>query len=255
MSEAADQFAQEIDQWTPPELDPTIDVFVYGESGAGKTTLVKTLRQDCLENDGRCLHLTVDKGDESILSAVHSPEQWLVPREIDYVNEIRAAISYLSKKDHPFRWVTLDDCTRMASIMNEELKDEYGDDTWGRYDALNTRFRSLLRAVRELDINSLFLAREGTKENGGTKTAAFPGKALGEGDDKSSVLHEFTFGFRQVRQVKEGEQDRFYLQTTATSGAEAKKRDEFHVLDEQETPDISDIRKRWVEAQREAVQQ
>lgn len=254
MSEPADAFAEELAEWEPPELDPTIDVFVYGETGAGKTTLVKTLKDDCVEHDAQCLHLTVDKGDESILSAVHDPDRWLIPREIDGMAGLRAAIKFLMSKDHGFRWVTLDDCTRMASIMNEELKDEFGDDTWSRYAALNTRFRKLLRTVRGLDINSLFLAREGTKSESGTKTAAFPGKALGEGDDKSSVLHEFTFGFRQVRQHREGEDDRFYLQTTATPEAEAKKRDEFHVLEDQEEPDISALREKWVGAQRETLE-
>lgn len=255
MSERADAFEQGLEGWGPPPFDPTTDFFVYGETGAGKTTLVKTLKEDCIKHDARCLHLTVDKGDESILSAVHDPDQWLVPREIDRVTDLRNASAYLATKDHDFRWATLDDCTRMASIMNAELKEEFGDDTWGRFGELNDRFRRLIRMFRDLDINVLFLAREGTKENDEVKTAAFPGKALGEGDDKSSVLHEFTFGFRQVREPRPGEDDRFYLQTTATSDAEAKKRDEFHVLADQEECNISSIRSRWVEAQRQAIEQ
>lgn len=247
-----DAFAESVESWEPPKLDPNLDFFVYGSTGAGKTTLIKTLREDCLSHDAKALLLTNDKGEESILSALHDPEKWLIPREVEAMDDIRAAAKYLITRDHPFRWVALDDTTRMAQIMNDELKEEFGDDVWGRYSSLNDRFRKLLRKFRGLDINSLFLAREGEEDvEDGKKTAAFPGKALGEGNDRSSVLHEFTFGFRMTRQPRDGEPDNFYLLTTATSEAEAKKRDEWHVLDKREEPNISEIRRKWLDAQRQ----
>jgi len=255
-----DGIADDIATYEPPAFDPTLDLFIYGQTGVGKTTLVKTLKSDCMTHEGQTLLLTNDHGNESILSAIHDPDQWLVTKPIDTFDAIRGYIRYLSTRDHPFRWLVLDDCTRMAQLLNDELKDEYGDDVWGRYAALNAKFRTFLRTCRALDINVLFLAREGEKEEGDQKTAAFPGKALGEGNDRSSVLHEFTLAGRMTcnpadtpdqHDHVDADGNRYFIDFQNTDDIEAKKRDEYHVLDPQEAPDISSIRHRWVESIRE----
>lgn len=247
----ADRFADKLNAWEPPPIDKFVDFFVYGATGTGKTTLTKTLEADCTEHDARALMLTCDMGNDSILSAIYDKRRWLQPVDVTEMDDVREAIVYLQRRDHPFRWVILDDATRMAEIMNDELKQEFGDDVWGRYGALDNKFRAMLRKVRSMDINSLILAREGTKEKSELKTAAFPGKALGEGNNKSSVLHEFTFAFRAVREPRENEDDHFCLQTSATEAAEAKRRDEFNVIADREEPDISMIRSKWVQAQKD----
>jgi len=252
-----DQFAARVDSYEPPTFDPTLDLFIYGQTGTGKTTLVKTLKDDCMDHDGKCMLLTCDKGNESIQSAIHDKDGWLQSFPVDSMNDVRGALKFLIGRDHPFRWVVLDDTTRMAQIFNNELKTEFGDDTWGRYGALNDRFRVMLRGFRGEDINSLFLAREGHKENSAQKTAAFPGKALGEGNDKSSVLHEFTLAGRMVCEPTDtpdqyehvdADGHRYYVDFQPSDAIEAKKRDEFHALDPQEEPDISSIRRRWAES-------
>jgi len=253
-----DSIADDLANYQPPEFDPTLDLFVYGQTGVGKTTLVKTLKPDCVEHDGKTMLLTNDKGNESILSAIHDTDQWLVSQPIDNFDQTRGYVRYLMTREHPFRWLVLDDCTRFAQLLNDELQTEYGDDVWGRYAALNDRFRTFLRTCRSMDINVLFLAREGEKEGeDGQKTAAFPGKALGEGNDKSSVLHEFTLAGRMTCQPVDDpdnyehvdpEGNRYFIDFQHSDSIEAKKRDEYHVLEPKEVPDISSIRRRWVDS-------
>lgn len=249
---AADRFAEAIEDYDPGPIEPSRSYFVYGRTGTGKTTLVKTLKADAVDNDARVLLLSNDRGNESIQSAIYDnePYQWLVVKTIGAYQEVRDAYAYLDQTDHPYEWVVLDDCTRMAEmLLHGPLDDEFGDDTWGKYAALNKRFRRLLRSFRGLGCNLLFLAREAMDTR--PATAAFPGKALGTGDDKSSVLHEFDHAYRALRRVPEEagpDEADYLLQTRTTQEAEAKARDEHHVLDTYETPDLSDIHTRLTDA-------
>ena len=240
--------AKKFASYQPPELDPVYNFFVYGATGTGKTTLVKTLKSDAVQAEGRVLLLNNDHGDKSILTALHDtkPYQWLLTHTVSKYDDVREVYKYLVTQENDFRWVVLDDTTRIAEMLLDDLEEEYGDDVWGAYGALNSRFRTLLRAFRGLGINILFLARE--DQNKDPKTAAFPGKALGDGNDGSSVLHEFDHAYRMVRVANGEDDDEFFLQTKSTEDAEAKRRDEFNCLDFMEKPDISHIRKKLVDS-------
>jgi len=252
--DGAAEFAAGFGDYQAPPPTPTHNFFVYGPTGSGKTTLVKTLKSDVIEqgDESRALLLTTDKGSASIQSALHDndPHLWLIERDIDRYQDLQDAYLYLATKDHPFSWVILDDATLMAYLLVDRLEDEFGDDTWGIYGALNKRFRRMLRSFRDLDTNVLFIAREGHVEGDASKkTAAFPGKALGEGNDKSSVLHEFDHAYRAHVDGPSDDPESYCLQTVGDESCEAKKRDEFHVLDEViRDPDLSEVRTKLIDS-------
>ena len=248
MNDLAKKFKARLEKNTTPELDPNYNFFVYGQTGTGKTTLIKTLKQDCIEHDGRCLLLNNDDGDASILSALYDkdPYRWLYNEQVQTWADIQSAYLYLKDGDHPFRWVVLDDTTVMAGILLAQLNDEMGDDVWGAYGRLDKQFRKMLRNFRRLDINTLFIAREDTEKE--QATAAFPGKALGSGNDGSSVLHEFDNAFRTIRVAEDDDSYRYELQTIGDDHVEAKKRDEFDAVDKFEPADIGAIRKKIVDS-------
>lgn len=236
--------------YKPPAIDPTYNFFVYGGTGTGKTTLVASLKEDAVASKKKVLLLNNDMGDKSILSSIYDvePYQWLISETVEKYDDIRNVYRYLANGKHDFGWCVLDDTTNMADMLLTKLQqpDEYGDDAWGAYGALNSQFRSLLRAFRGLPMNILFLARE--DKNKTPATAAFPGKALGDGNDGSSVLHEFDHAYRAIRIANAEEDDEFFLQTKATDDVEAKRRDEFNCLDFMEQPDISAIKAKLVES-------
>jgi len=226
--------------------DPYFNFFVYGGTGSGKTTNIKSQKEDCLESDSRALILNVDKGDKSIRSALN--EDWLIDYPIEGWSDLKDAYAGLSQTDHNFRWISLDDVTVMAGYLLEMLKDQYGDDTWGAYGELNSRFRDMLDGFRNLEANLYFIAREETMQVDGYEKACprFPGRALGADDDgEGSVAYEFDFVFRQKFKRK-GDQRKHYLICEETDNTIAKKRDEHHVLNEIERPDLTQLRKKLV---------
>lgn len=246
--DAAEEFAKRLANNDPPDPDPTDNFFLYGETGTGKTTCVKTLKEDVLRTgpDGaKALLLTNDKGGKSIQSALHDddPYRWLEELVIHRYRDLQDAYVFLNSREHPYVWAILDDTKIMADMLVKKLEGEYGDDVWGIYRALNNKFRKMLRSFRDLDMNILFIGREGKMEDSERRTAAFPGKALGTGNDKSSVLHEFDHAFRAIKRGA-GDDAEYLLQTESTEDAEAKKRDEHQLLDLYEKPDLSAIRKK-----------
>lgn len=246
---------QKFESYKPANIEPVYNFFVYGLPGSGKTTLVRTLKKDAVDKKKKVLLLNNDYGDKSILSAIHDdkPYQWLIPHDVNNFDEIRDVYRFLKESDHSFGWVVLDDATIMAEMLLKKLQqpEEYGDDTWGAYGQLETQFKGLLRAFRGLDLNVLFLGRE--DKNREPVTAAFPGKALGGGNNGSSVLHEFDHAFRATRVSHKDEDDEFFLQTKASEEVEAKRQDEFNVLKFMEEPDISAIKEKLIQSVRDNV--
>ena len=245
-----EQLTAKFASYKPPALDPTYNFFVYGPTGSGKTSLVSTLKSDAVASKKKVLLLNNDMGDKSILTSIYdtSPYQWLISHTVEKYDDIRDIYKFLATGKHDFKWVVLDDTTQMAEMLLDKLQrpEEYGEDAWGAYGALNSQFRLLLRAFRGLPLNILFLARE--DKNKDPRTAAFPGKALGDGNDGSSVLHEFDHAYRAVRIAHAEGDDEFFLQTKATEDVEAKRRDEFNVLAFMEEPNISEIKAKLIKS-------
>lgn len=231
--------------------DPYFNFFIYGGTGTGKTTNIKTLKEDCQEHDAKAIILNVDKGDKSIRSALD--EDWLVDIPIEDWEDLKDAYAGLSTTDHPFRWIVLDDVTVMAGYLLDLLKDKHGDDTWSAFGELNTRFRDMLEGFRNLESNLYFIAREAKMTVDGYEKACprFPGKALGADDDgEGSVAYEFDFVFRQKAKL-DGDERKHYLICQETESTIAKKRDEHHVLNEIERPDLTQLRKKLVEGRKD----
>lgn len=244
-----EQVRQSKEQGAPD--DPYYNFFVYGGTGCGKTTNIKSLREDCQKHEAATLVLNVDKGDKSIRSALD--EEWLVDYPIDTWDDLMDAYAGLSQTDHNFRWIALDDVTVMAGYLLERLQDKHGDNTWDAYGELDTRVRGMLEKFRHMEANLYFIAREDKQNIDGYEKACprFPGKALGADDDGTgSVAYEFDFCFRQ-KAKQDGDERKYYLITEEDDKTIAKKRDELHVLNPIEKPDLSKIRRKLVEGRKD----
>lgn len=123
---------------------PRIKMLVYGEAGAGKTTLCASLK-------GKVLILSAEAG----LLSLRGRDLDFV--EIKSIDDLRSAYEALSK-DTVYDWVCLDSITEIAEVCLGEEKANTKD---GRkaYGEMGEVMRKLIRNFRDLDKNVYFSAQ------------------------------------------------------------------------------------------------
>jgi energy-coupling factor transporter ATP-binding protein EcfA2 len=127
-----------------------IKVLVYGDSGAGKTTLTSTV-----EN---CLIISAERG---LLSVKNKNISYIDLNDYPVgkrIEALRNALIYA--KESKFDWIALDSITEIAQILISELKIKYPQkkdamNLWGEYNDVIT---SIIKAFRDIDKHVLFLA-------------------------------------------------------------------------------------------------
>lgn len=200
-------------QITPNEKIEHADaskILVYGASGAGKTTLIKTLVPL-----GKVLLLSAEAGLLSIRGV-----SGIDVATISSVQDLREAFSLLAKKDHSYSWVALDSISEIAEVVLTDAK-EKAKDPRQAYGAVLEEVVRISRAFRDLPISVLFLAKEElTKSESGALlySPGFPGTKLGV-----AIPYMFDIVARLVIATSEGKRVRF-LQTQPDGTSVAKDR-------------------------------
>jgi phage nucleotide-binding protein len=152
-----------------------IKVFVYGFSGAGKTTLAKTL--------SKCLVISAESGLLSLkgtkipyIDISQDDAGNLIPKEkrIDRLAEVYRWL--LSDEAKNYDWIMLDSLTEVGQCLSDRLSKDYPDRKdalvkWGEY---ATKMRDLVKSFRDLPchnvvINSLAVV---DKDENGKRFAA-----------------------------------------------------------------------------------
>lgn len=121
-----------------------IKLLVYGGAGTGKTCLIPTLPKPIV--------LSAEAGLLSIAGAD-------VPYvEIDSLETLREAWSWLSKEDHGFESVVIDSISEVAEVvLNAEKKT--AKDPRQAYGAMQEAMADLVRAFRDLPMHVVMLAK------------------------------------------------------------------------------------------------
>lgn len=147
-----------------------IKLLIYGEAGAGKTTLCATT-----PDLDKTLVLSAEAG---LLSIQHVDVDVAV---VQSVKELRDAYAVLKRQDCKYRWVCLDSISEIAEMA---LKEELGRAKDGRkaYGEMASKVIDLVKAFRDLPLNVVMLAKHGTQEDDGRlrRIPLFPGRKLSE---------------------------------------------------------------------------
>ena len=203
---------------------------IYGDSGAGKTTLARTTG---------ALDKTVILSAESGLLSLRGVD--IKAYEMDSLDTLRGALEWLEdigrRGKLEGRWVILDSITEIAERLLAELKSRPKADPRQAYGETADQIASLMRRAGKLPCNVIYLAKQARLEDDSGAVMfgpMFPGKQLTAG---AAYQFDLVMALR-VGRDKDGKVVR-WLQTEADGRYIAKDRS--GALAAAEPPDLSVI--------------
>ena len=145
-----------------------VKVLVYGQAGAGKTTLIKTLPNPII--------LSAEGG----LLSISDTELPFI--EISTMADLREAYSWLVDNAKDFSSVAVDSISEIAEVvLNSEKK--LAKDPRQAYGAMQEQMTDLIRAFRDLPMHVLMTAKlEKTQDENGKLlwSPSMPGNKIGQ---------------------------------------------------------------------------
>ncbi len=186
----------------------TVKVLIYGQSSAGKTSLLGGLK-------GKTLIISAEGG----LLVLRDKAMDVV--EVKNMEEFGEVYMALKNGELEYDNVAIDSLSEIADMIVDELsEDEYFGNSsnafvlWKEY---SNRITKIVRAFRGLDLNVVFTALEDSLEENGAivKTASIQGKRA------QSKLLSLYDEFYRLHTDKDGNR---FLSTDSTNSFQAKSR-------------------------------
>ena len=169
---------------TPNELveQQGAKLLVYGESGAGKTTLCKTA-------PGKTLVVSMESG---LLSIKDAPN--LDAIEVKEASEIEQIAELLENKTLDYDTVCLDSVTEMAEILLSQEKAKSKDPRRAYGEVIEVMIKTM-RRFRDLPMHVVFIAKQSReRDEGKTVTSRWLQTKIGQNyiaKDRSGKLEGF----------------------------------------------------------------
>lgn len=152
----------------------SVSFVIYGQSGIGKTSLVKTIPENSLK-EKRVLIINAESGllplrelDLPVFDLAHN-EGKEIPRG-QRIQRLAVICQYLKEHSKDYDFIILDSVTEIGQCLVEALKGKYPDKKdgflmWGEY---SDKMMAILKSFRDLKINTilLFLENIDKDENG-----------------------------------------------------------------------------------------
>ena len=204
--------------------EATLNIVVYGQAGAGKTSLIKTL-------PGKVLVVSAEAGLLSLRGFD------VDVAEVATVDDLREVHNMLAKGGHGYDWVAVDSLSEIAELVLAAEKAKTPDPRKA-YGTLVDQMMAVCRAFRELPINVYMSAKaERFKDESTSRlisALSMPGAKLGQ---------QIPYLFDEVLRLVVGKDEEGNvvraLQTSAEPNADAKDRS--GKLDHYEQPDLGAV--------------
>ena len=190
--------------------EATLNIVVYGQAGAGKTSLIKTL-------PGRVLVVSAEAG----LLSLRGFDADVA--EVATVDDLRAVHGVLAKGGHNYDWVAVDSLSEIAELVLAAEKAKTPDPRKA-YGTLVDNMMAVCRAFRELPINVYMSAKAERVKDEGTgrlmEVLSMPGAKL---SNQIPYLFDEIFRLAVGKDRDSGEIIRM-LQTAPEPTSDAKDR-------------------------------
>ena len=189
---------------TTKELGNKINLLVYGDSGTGKTYLIKTAPNPIIISSE---HKALSLAEEEIPDL----PMWLVNSEAD----IKEAITWLKAEDCPYETACIDSISDIAEMILAERKRETANGRQAYGDMSDKMYEIISMFTKELpDINLYVIAKsirmEDARTNIPTWRPSMPGNAL---NGKRDIVYSFDISCALRIGVTEENEIFRYLQT------------------------------------------
>lgn len=131
----------------------SLKMIIYGEPGAGKTTLASTIKEPTLIISAEAGLLSLNGHDIDVVDISQDDEGSIIPKEkrIARLFEVYKFLLTAEAK-RKYRWIFIDSITEIAQNLLESLHQEFPDrkDTLVLYGENGKRMRSLIKSFRDL---------------------------------------------------------------------------------------------------------
>lgn len=134
----------------------SLKMIVFGQSGAGKTFLAKTIKE-------KTLILSAESG---LLSLVGEKIDYVEVKTIRDLEEVYAFI--MRDQGKTYQWVYIDSISEISDTLLANLKVEFvgSKDTFKVWDKYGEKLLSMIKSFRDIPfVNVVFTARQAMKDN------------------------------------------------------------------------------------------
>jgi len=168
-----------------------INALIYGQSGAGKTTLAGTLT-------GKTLLVSLESG---LLSLRQSAVDY-IEIEGDKMNHLRKVLDFAKNSD--YENIFIDSLTEVAQLFVDNAKKDYPEDRqtmkmWGRYSETVTAF---IKYCRDMNKNVFFTALEKNTQDEVGRRFCLP-EMQGSIASKCPAFFDFVFNLKIYKKEEE----------------------------------------------------
>jgi phage nucleotide-binding protein len=149
--------------------DHGIKCVLYGASGVGKTTQIKTLVSEgfkvlVISAESGLLSLAGTKVDMVDISTNDKGEQLPPSKRFERLLEV---YKYMSSQKHGYDTIVLDSLTELNSCLLEALREKFPDakDTLRMFGENSMIMQKMIKAFRDLEINVILIALESNEKD------------------------------------------------------------------------------------------
>lgn len=205
-----------------------VKMIIYGESGAGKTSLAKTINEPTLiiSSEGGLLCLQDHEPPIDVIDITLDDDENLIPKE-ERIKRLGKVYEYLLTDEckKKYKWIFIDSLSEISQNMMEALNVEFPErkDSLVMYGENAKRMRSLVKSFRDLPCyNVVFTALQSTDKDDTNKR--YTGiSVVGKISEQLPAFFDEVFYMNAIEDKETNTVKRF-LVTSKTDGLVAKDR-------------------------------
>jgi phage nucleotide-binding protein len=228
-------------QSTKSYSEDKLKILVFGEPGAGKTTLAKTIGEPTLIISAEAGLLCLNGEDIDVIDITQDDEGRVIPKE-KRIARLGEAYQYLLTEEcrNKYKWVFIDSLTEISQNLMEQLYLEFPDrkDSLVMYGENGKRMRSLIKSFRDIPYYNVVMTALSSVDKDENNVRIIGVSMVGNISEKVPAFFDEVFYLATIQNQETGNVDRV-LVTGKSDRVMAKDRS--GKLDKIEKPSLAHI--------------